>query len=224
MKVDKSEKNLLVVTSAGFLGVFVFLFGIAVCLLMVVLFNDFNARIEFGCFAVLLGFISLLSAYKSRFEFDGKKKKITIKKGALILTERDQIDFSQVKEVKLEKRSFKGTDLGRLILVLEDSEIPLSPTYKRQISQLKKEADQILRFIKCETPMTMSNSELSFATRATSSLPSGSFDIENLDPKIVDLIKKKRLIEAIKMVRAQSGLGLKESKDLVEMLQKKYKD
>lgn len=97
MKLDKSEKNLLILTSAGFQVIFVFLFGIAICLLMIFLFNDISARVGFGCFAVFLGFLSLLSAHKSRFEFDGKKKKITIKKGALILTERDKIDFSQVK-------------------------------------------------------------------------------------------------------------------------------
>lgn len=52
------------------------------------------------------------------------------------------------------------------------------------------------------------------------SLPSKELSPEQLH-KVAALIKTKNLIPAIKLVREYTGLGLKESKDLVEEMTKK---
>ena len=41
---------------------------------------------------------------------------------------------------------------------------------------------------------------------------------EGLDKQIVDLVRSGQKIEAIKLYRAQTGVGLKEAKDYVERL------
>src|SRR4051794_32302455 len=44
---------------------------------------------------------------------------------------------------------------------------------------------------------------------------------KNVSPKVIDLVKAGKKIEAIKTCRAETGVGLKEAKEYVEELQRK---
>ncbi len=86
---------------------------------------------------------------------------------------------------------------------------------------MKQDAEQILRFIKCEKPLIEDQLQLRVPDTSTQTV---KFDTENIDPQIIDLVRKKRLIEAVKLVRTQTGLGLKESKDIVDLIQRSQKN
>ncbi|RIH86497.1 50S ribosomal protein L7/L12 [Calidithermus terrae] len=44
-----------------------------------------------------------------------------------------------------------------------------------------------------------------------------------LDGEVIELIKRSQLIEAIKLYREQTGLGLKEAKDAVDAIARRLK-
>jgi ribosomal protein L7/L12 len=45
----------------------------------------------------------------------------------------------------------------------------------------------------------------------------------NIDPRVIEQIKRGNKIEAIKLYREQSGFGLKEAKDVIDELEARYK-
>ena len=47
---------------------------------------------------------------------------------------------------------------------------------------------------------------------------------EQVSPEVIDLVHQGRKIEAIKLHRERTGVGLKEAKDVVDELERKYKE
>ncbi|MBP7863507.1 ribosomal protein L7/L12 [bacterium] len=82
---------------------------------------------------------------------------------------------------------------------------------------MQKQVEKLILLIGCEEKVIenkLLNASPSFL----------AFDFENIDPSVIDLIQKKHLIDAIKLVRSQTGLGLKESKDLVEEIRRRLEN
>jgi ribosomal protein L7/L12 len=46
---------------------------------------------------------------------------------------------------------------------------------------------------------------------------------ENIDPNVIDAIRRGNKIEAIRIYREQSGLGLKEAKDVIDELESRFR-
>lgn len=220
MKLVK-EKNKLVVTSAGFRLFFAILALFLVCVSLLVIIDMEKMRFAFSAFSAFLLIPLILSVRRRRVEFDSKEKKAKCKSGVIFLSESRDIPFDQIKGVKLEKYSMNGNVFGRLVLVLENEQFPLSESVHKISPDLKKQGDQILRFVGIKESTTQEL--IKFDSKQGAPVPAGNFDPDNVDPQIIDLIRKKRLIEAIKMVRTQSGYGLKESKDVVDLLQRRLK-
>lgn len=222
MKLVK-EKNKLVVTSAGFRMFFAILFLLLFCVSLIFILDLEKMRFAFSAFSAFLLIPLILSVRRRRVEFDLKEKKAKCKSGVIFLAETRDIPFDQIKGVKLEKYSMNGNEFGRLVLVLENEQFPLSETVHKISPDLKKQGDQILRFVGIKESTTQELIKFDSKQGALPVQPTGNFDLDNVDPQILDLIRKKRLIEAVKMVRTQSGYGLKESKDVVDLLQRRLK-
>lgn len=223
MKLVK-EKNKLIVTSAGFTMSFVILFVLLLCVASIFVFDQEKLRFTFSAFSAFLLIPLFLTIRRRRVEFDSKQKKAICKSGVTSLSETRVIPFDRIKGVKLEKWSMDGNEFGRLVLVLDNEQFPLSETAHKINPELKKQGDQILRFVGIKESTTQELLKFDSKKGAAIVQPAGNFDLDNVDPRILDLIRKKRLIEAVKMVRTQSGYGLKESKDVVDFLKSRMKE
>ena len=71
------------------------------------------------------------------------------------------------------------------------------------------------------TPPPVNPADVPPPPRATPSAPTGaSVDEVRRDPEVLALVDSDRKIDAIKRVRERTGLGLKESKDVVDAISK----
>ncbi len=221
MNVKKIDNKHLVVTSVGkhlFIAVLVLqlMFGA-----MIFIFDEAKIKGVFGCCSIAVIFLLLFISYRRKFEFDSKAKEMTLSTGGIFLRKKMTVPFSQITGLRMEKNTFNDKQSCRFILCLTDGEIPISNSTHKFIPGMKQDAEQILRFIKCEKPLIEDQLQLRVPDTSTQTV---KFDTENIDPQIIDLVRKKRLIEAVKLVRTQTGLGLKESKDIVDLIQRSQKN
>lgn len=173
------------------------------------------SRIVAVIFAFL--FAAFLVSHRTRMLFDSKKQEVTISEGRLVLSLKSSIPFSAIKAIALEKNKMGNDGFGRYVLKLQDREIPFSTNLHRINADMQKQVEKLISLIGCE--------ELVIENRLVHASQSFlAFDFENIDPNVVDLIQKKRLIDAIKLVRSQTGLGLKDSKELVEEIRRRLED
>jgi len=183
--------------------------------------------------AIGLVFFALLTffiARRSETVFDSRKKELTLSTGSLSMTKSDPVPFSEVRAVKVERSNIGEGTFGRIILVLDDYELPLSPAFHRITPRLEKDAKQLTRFIGCEdSPKTLAPVRPAKKT-ITKQFPKiatkedlAAYNFKDIDPKIIELVRKKRNIEAIKLHRTQKGIGLKESKDLIDEIARRIK-
>lgn len=227
MKIDRLNGYTLVAKSNFPLFSFICLFVIIAC--GVAFFNAHDIEQKTICAVGML--VSSLVAFnvtrRTETTFDSRKKEITVASGSLSMKKMEAIAFSDIKGVKIERSRIGGDSFGRIVLVMDHTVVPLSPNPYRVTPRLEKDAKQLIRFIDCEDPE--STYELaSPAKKITGSFRAPlrvtqTFNIDDIDPEVIDLIRKKRSIEAIKVMRSKTGLGLKESKDVVDEIQRRMR-
>jgi ribosomal protein L7/L12 len=179
------------------------------------------SRIVAVIFAFL--FAAFLVSHRTRMLFDSKKQEVTISEGRLVLNLKSSIPFSAIKAIAFEKNKMGNDGFGRYVLKLQDREIPFSSNLHRINADMQKQVEKLISLIGCEE-LVIENS-LNHANKFIQSIQAiQAFDFENIDPNVVDLIQKKRLIDAIKLVRSQTGLGLKDSKELVEEIRRRLEN
>ncbi len=227
MKIDRLNGYTLVAKTNFPLFSFVCLFVIIAC--GVAFFNAHDIEQKTICaVAMLISFcVAFTVTRRTEATFDSRKKEITVANGSLSMKKMDTIAFSDIKGVKIERSSIGGDSFGRIVLVLDHTVVPLSPNLHRITPRLEKDAKQLIRFINCEDPVSAYESE-SIAKKSTGSFKAPqrvtqTFNIDDIDPQVIDLIRKKRSIEAIKLMRSTTGLGLKESKDVVDEIQRRMR-
>lgn len=162
-------------------------------------------------------FAAFLLSYRTRLVFDSKKQEVTLSEGRLVLSQKSSIPFSEIKGIAFEKSRMGNDSFGRFVLKLEKREVPFSSNLHRITADMQKQVEKLILLIGCEEKVIenkLLNASPSFL----------AFDFENIDPSVIDLIQKKHLIDAIKLVRSQTGLGLKESKDLVEEIRRRLEN
>lgn len=178
----------------------------------------FWSRIVAVTFAFL--FAAFILSFKTRMLFDTKKQEVTISEGRLVPSLKSSIPFSAIKAIAFEKSKMGNDGFGRYVLKLENREIPFASNLHRIDVDMQKQVKKLISLIGCEE-LVIEN-RLSNANRPIQSNQAiQAFDFENIDPSVIDLIQKKRLIDAIKVVRSQTGFGLKDSKELVEEIQRR---
>ncbi len=227
MKIDRLNGYTLVAKTNFPLFSFVCLFVIIAC--GVAFFNAHDIEQKTICAVAMLisFFVAFTVTRRTEATFDSRKKEITVANGSLSMKKMDTIAFSDIKGVKIERSSIGGDSFGRIVLVLDHTVVPLSPNLHRITPRLEKDAKQLIRFINCEDPVSAYESE-SIAKKSTGSFKAPqrvtqTFNIDDIDPQVIDLIRKKRSIEAIKLMRSTTGLGLKESKDVVDEIQRRMR-
>lgn len=162
-------------------------------------------------------FAAFFLSFRTRILFDSKKQEVTISEGRLVLSQKSSIPFSEIKGIAFEKSKMGNDSFGRFVLILEKREVPFSSNLHRITADMQKQVEKLILLIGCEEKVIENNlvhTSQSFLT----------FDFENIDPSVIELIQKKRLIDAIKLIRSQTGLGLKESKDLVEEIRRRLEN
>lgn len=179
---------------------------------------SFGLRIAAAIFAFV--FAIFLVSHRSRMVFDSSKQEVTISEGRLVQSLKASIPFSEIKSIVFEKSSLNNDGFGRYILRLENREIPLSSGSHRVDSNIKLQVKKLISLIGCEE-IVIENKLSSTKQINQSNQAIQTFDFNNIDPGVIELIQRKRLIDAIKLVRDQTGYGLKDSKELVEEIQRR---
>lgn len=189
---------------------------------------DIEPKSLSGIGVFIFGLITTLITKRSKAIFDSRKKEVIVSSGGLSMKTLEPVPFAEIKSVRIERASIGGKPYGRVVLVLENRVVPLCATMHSYDSQLEKDAKQLIRFVGCEEPL--SSYEFSSTPKA---LPTGgrkganagaSYNFDDVDKEVIELVRKKRLIEAIKIHRTNTGLGLKESKDVVDEIQRRMKN
>lgn len=225
MKIDRLNGYTLVAkTNFPFLT-YIFLSLTITCGLGFLWLHDAEPKSAFGIGMVIFAILTALITKRCEAVFDSRKNEITLSLGGLVMKTMPPISFNDVKALKIERCTIAGKPYGRLVLVLENTVVSLSPFTEPVAPQLEKNAKQLIRFIGCNEPL----SSYDFASQAPRALsrasdPALPFNFDDVDNEVIDLVRKKRLIEAIKLHRSRSGLGLKESKDLVDEIQRRIKN
>jgi len=223
MKIDRLNGYTLVAkTNFPFLS-YVFLSATIACGVGFLCLRDTEPKSLCGLGAVVFAMITALITRRSEAVFDSRKKEIKISSGIFSMKALDPIAFENVKGVKIERSTFSGKPFGRVVLVLDDIVVPLSPGMKPFSQQLEKDAKQLIRFIGCQEPL----SSYDLTDGMPKSVPKvgagAGFSFDDVDKEVIELVSKKRLIEAIKLYRSRTGLGLKESKDVIDEIQRRMK-
>lgn len=227
MKIDRLNGYTLVAKANFPFFSFICLFVIIAC--GVAFFSNNGIKQKTICAAgmVVFALIAAVVTRRSETTFDSRKKEITVASGSLSMKKMEAIAFSDIKGVKIERSGVGGDNFGRIVLVLDHTVVPLSPNFHRVTARLEKDAKQLIRFIDCKDPV--STYELTSTQKKTTGSfqapvrTTQTFNIDDIDPEVIDLIRKKRSIEAIKVMRSKTGLGLKESKDVVDEIQRRMR-
>ncbi|MDX2108565.1 MAG: hypothetical protein SFY67_19380 [Candidatus Melainabacteria bacterium] len=228
MKIERLNGYTLVArTNFPFLA-YVF-FGLTIaCGVVFLSLHDSEPKSLCGIGIFVFGLITALITKRSEAVFDSRKKTVTVSSGGLSMKTLEPVSFDQVKSVRIERATIANKPYGRVVLVLEDTVVPLCPTMQSYNSQLEKDAKQLIRFVECQEPL--SSYEFSSTPKALpqamrkGSNAGASYNFDDVDKEVIELVRKKRLIEAIKIHRANTGLGLKESKDVVDEIQRRMKN
>ncbi|MCW5821623.1 MAG: hypothetical protein KIT34_02410 [Cyanobacteria bacterium TGS_CYA1] len=179
---------------------------------------SFGLRIAAIAFSFV--FAIFLVSHRSRMVFDSNKQEVTISEGRLVQSLKASIPFSEIKSIIFEKSRLNNDGFGRYILRLENREIPFSSSSHKVGSDIRLEIKKLISLIGCEEIVI--EKRMSSTNRINqSSQAIQTFDFSNVDPEVIELIRRKRLIDAIKLVRDQTGYGLKDSKELVEEIQRR---
>lgn len=176
------------------------------------------SRIAAATFTFL--FAAFLLSFKTRMLFDSKKQEVTISEGRLVLSLKSSIPYSAIKAIAFEKSKMGNDGFGRYVLKLENREIPFASNLHRIDAEMQKQVKKLISLIGCEE-LVIENKLSNLNRSIQSNQAIQAFDFEKIDPNVIDLIQKKRLIDAIKLVRSQTGFGLKDSKELVEEIQRR---
>lgn len=227
MKIDRLNGYTLVAKTNFPLFSFICLFVIIAC--GVGFFSSHQSEYKTMCAAgmVIFALIAAVVTRRSETTFDSRKKEITVASGCLSLKKMETIAFSEIKGVKIERSSIGGDTFGRIVLVMDHTVVPLSPNLHRVTARLEKDAKQLIRFVDCPD-FDSSYEPTSAPKKNTGSFKAPlrvtqTFNIDDINPEVIDLIRKKRSIEAIKVMRSTTGLGLKESKDVVDEIQRRMR-
>ena len=221
MNIDRLNGYTLVAkTNFPFLS-YVFFVATIACGVGFLSLRDIEPKSLCGLGAVVFAMITALITRRSEAVFDSRKKEIKISSGTFSMKTLDPIAFEKVKGVKIERSTFSGKPFGRVVLVLDDIVVPLSPGMKPFSQQLEKDAKQLIRFIGCQEPL--SSYDLTDGMPKSVPKVGAGFSFDDVDKEVIELVSKKRLIEAIKLYRSKTGLGLKESKDVIDEIQRRMK-
>lgn len=179
---------------------------------------SFGLRIAATTFSFI--FAIFFVSHRSRMVFDSNKQEVTISEGRLVQSLKASIPFSEIKSIVFEKSRLNNDGFGRYILKLENREVPFSSSSHKVDSDIRLQIKKLISLIGCEEIVI--EKRMSSTNRINQSSQSiQTFDFSNIDPGVIELIRRKRLIDAIKLVRDQTGYGLKDSKELVEEIQRR---
>ncbi len=227
MKIDRLNGYTLVAKTNFPVFSFICLFVIIACGVAFFRAHDIEQKTICAVGMLISALVAFVVTRRTETTFDSRKKEITVASGRLSMKKMEAIAFSEIKGVKIERSSIGGDSFGRIVLVMDHTVVPLSPNPNRLTPRLEKDAKQLIRFINCE------DSESAYEPQSHPKKTTGSFraplrvtqtfNIDEIDPEVIDLIRKKRSIEAIKVMRSKTGLGLKESKDVVDEIQRRMR-
>lgn len=225
MKIDRLNGYTLVARTNFPILSYVFLCLTIACGVGFLSVHDIEPKSFCGLVALIFALLTALITKRSEVVFDSRKNEVKVSMGSLIMNIMPPIAFADVKAVKIERSTLGGKPFGRIVLVLKDRTVPLSPSMQPVGPELEKNAKQLIRFVGLSEPLSSYDLTKQMSRKvAGRSNTSGEFNFDDLDNEVVELVRKKRLIDAIKLHRIQTGLGLKESKDVIDEIQRRIKN
>lgn len=221
-KLEKSAGKLIVRYRNPAMQTVAILSTVATLALFIQSFSD-PAALKGALICILFILVPLVMMRSATYVFDMSSRKMNYQiRGPLFRRRFGEISYDEINAVELESYRDSEGEGFRVVLKCREQTLPLNETYedKRQLLECFKQVHEAV--LQRLPDMESINPKLTSNNSASAGKSSGGLIklSDSMDEKARDLIRQKKMIDAIKLVRTETGCDLKEAKDFVDQMAK----
>jgi hypothetical protein len=168
--------------------------------------------------SVLFIILPMLTLQSATYIFDQKKRMFSYQvRGPAFRKRNGQVAFDQIREIEMERHVDSDGDGYRIVLRCDGQTLALNDSFeaKEKILDCFK---QVHETVLNRTPaLEAYSNDRKSSIRAIPPRSSGQLT-DSVKSSVRTLIGEKKMIEAIKLVRQEAGVGLKEAKAIVDKM------
>lgn len=221
-KLEKSAGKLIVRYRNPAMQTVAILSTVTTLALFIHSFSD-PAALKGALICILFILVPLVMMRSATYVFDMSSRKLNYQiRGPLFRRRVDEISYDEIDDVKLESYRDSEGEGFRVVLKCREQTLPLNETYedKRQLLECFKQVHEAV--LQRLPEMESINPKLISINSVSAGKSSGELIklSDSMDEKVRELIRQKKMIDAIKLVREETGCDLKEAKDFVDQMAK----